>query len=166
MSGRVLVLALALAADVSAQGVVVLKMGSYASGAYGAPINGNVTLTLASGTKITVPLADLDMTLTRQLMGAPSSASASSPTEILLSPSMAEDAIARKCQGDWPADFRMQAYCETQQKEALATLQGRAMSSRQQRIIRTKCATEWPGDFRMINYCEEKQLEALTQLGR
>jgi hypothetical protein len=148
-----------------AQDVIVLKMGSFTSGAYGSSVDGRVTLTLASGTKITVPVTNLDITVTRQLMGAPP-ATTSSPPEIPLSPSQSEQAITRKCQGEWPDDFRMQAYYDTQQKEALATLQRRAMSSRQQRIIRTKCATEWAGDFRMMNYCEEQPLEALAQLGR
>lgn len=74
--------------------------------------------------------------------------------------------LQRKCEVQWKDDYRMRAYCETQQKNALAALKKRSMVSPEQRGIRTKCTEKWPGDFRMMNYCEEQQLKALASLGR
>jgi hypothetical protein len=92
------------------------------------------------------------------------------------SPSVAPDAdrnveqiIKLKCQGEWPTDFRMQAYCERQQREGVQTLaQGRPQDIQQNQfsLIRQKCNGEWPNDFRMRAYCERQQYEAVRQLRR
>ncbi len=73
--------------------------------------------------------------------------------------------IRNKCAKDWPDDFRMRAYCQTQQDEGVAALQRRTMSgSPAHTTIRAKCASDWPDDFRMRNYCEEQQLKALASI--
>lgn len=78
--------------------------------------------------------------------------------------------IRTKCAKDWPTDFRMRAYCETQQLEALGKIAKRndagTLKTPDGLIIRAKCAAEWRDDFRMANYCEEQQLKALATLGR
>jgi hypothetical protein len=83
-----------------------------------------------------------------------------------LPPSGQEATIRAKCAREWPTDFSVRAYCERTQREAVAKLQTRAMSTTDQRTIRSKCATEWPEDFSVRNYCEETQLKALATLGR
>jgi hypothetical protein len=60
----------------------------------------------------------------------------------------------------------VRAYCERTQREAVAKLQARGMSTTDQRTIRSKCEAEWPEDFSVRNYCEETQLKALATLGR
>lgn len=127
---------------VTGQTVAVLKMGTPASSAFGPVQNGRVTLTLASGTRITVPVTDLDVDLMRSLLGAPNpgpagQTSAMSPGELLLSPSAQDSAIRAKCQSEWRDDFQMQAFCQKQQREAVSTLSGRSMSSGDQRTIRS-----------------------------
>lgn len=154
-----LVLAVPLVAQESSNRVI-LKIGQGPS-ALGDPDNGKVTLTLASGTKITVPLSDLDIPMMRQLSGQPGGA-----PEPLVSPSQAQAIYTTKCQKDWPADFRMQSYCLDQQREAVTALQRRTMASPEQQTIRGKCAKDWPADFRMRDYCETQQLEALAKLRR
>lgn len=78
--------------------------------------------------------------------------------------------IRTKCSKDWPTDFRMQAYCATQQVEGLKKIAARndagVMATPAGRIIRTKCSGEWLSDFRMENYCEEQQFKALGTLAR
>lgn len=76
--------------------------------------------------------------------------------------------ITTKCAADWPTDFRMRAYCETQQGEAVVKLAERseAMHTPNGQIIRQKCLGEWSDDFRMANYCEEQQIKALASLAR
>lgn len=72
----------------------------------------------------------------------------------------------KKCEKDWPDDFRMQDYCQTKQRESYSALQTRKMSSPDERTVRTKCATDWPDDYAMRNYCEEEQLKALARIRR
>jgi hypothetical protein len=76
--------------------------------------------------------------------------------------------VGSQCAKEWPTDFRMQAYCQTQQGEALKKLTTRHDSGVLQTpagtTIRTTCAREWPNDPRMRNYCEEQQLKALATL--
>jgi hypothetical protein len=83
-------------------------------------------------------------------------------------PAPAPVSIATKCATDWPTDFRMRAYCQTQQTDALGKLAARHQSSTLQTAagatIRAKCAGDWPNDPRMTNYCEEQQLKALASL--
>lgn len=170
-SALALVLVAILAPSVAHGQSVVLKMGTLASGAFGAVQDGRVTLTLASGTRIAVPVTDIDIDLTKNLLGGGSptpagQSSAVSPGEVLLSPSAQESAIRTKCETEWRSDFQMQAFCMKQQREAAVTLQRRTMSSGDQRTIRSKCSSEWPGDFQMWNFCEEQQLKALAELRR
>lgn len=158
----ILALAIAFAAPLSAQNRIILKPGP-GIGAFGDPVNGMVTLTLESGTRITVPTTDLDIRLMTQIAGAQPAGSAS---EALLSPSQSDAILTRKCQGQWKGDFKMQSYCIDQQKDAVRVLQRRTMASPDQRTIRAKCATDWPDDFKMRDYCETQQLEALAKLRR
>jgi hypothetical protein len=76
--------------------------------------------------------------------------------------------ITSKCAKEWPTDFRMQAYCQQQQVEALGKLATRHQSGALQHAagatIRATCASEWPNDPRMTNYCEEQQLKGLARL--
>lgn len=77
-----------------------------------------------------------------------------------------ESIVRPKCAKEWPDDFQMRAYCETQQHEALGKLRGRQMANGDRLTIRNKCAKEWPDDYQMRNYCEEQQLKALQSIGR
>jgi hypothetical protein len=76
--------------------------------------------------------------------------------------------IRTKCGKDWPDDFKMRGYCETQQINGLRQISIRndlgVMKTPEGGIIRTKCSKEWLDDFHMANYCEEQQLKALAQL--
>ena len=76
----------------------------------------------------------------------------------------ADSTIRTKCAAEWKDDFRMQAYCQTQQRDAFATIQRRGMLSANERTIRSKCRDEWPDDFKMQDYCEQQQLKALGSL--
>jgi hypothetical protein len=60
----------------------------------------------------------------------------------------------------------MRAFCEKQQQQALAALQGRVMTSSDRQTIRRECSNRWPQDYQMRNFCEKQQLEALSELGR
>jgi len=154
-------------ANAQAQVVVALKIRN-APGSLGAPdANGRVTLTLASGDKVIVSVTDIDLDRTRAISGVTGNTSSSGPSmqELLLSPSMADATLRAKCEEEWKTDFRMRAYCEGQQKAALAALQGRGIATTERAAIRRQCAGEWPRDFRMMNYCEEQQLQALQSLG-
>ena len=76
-----------------------------------------------------------------------------------------DQTIREKCAREWPDDFRMRAYCEKRQREALPKLVSPATpSSDEANVIRSKCAREWPDDFRMRAYCEEKQRDGLRAL--
>jgi hypothetical protein len=76
--------------------------------------------------------------------------------------------IATKCATDWPTDFKMQAFCRTQEAEAAGKLatrhQGATMQTGAGATIRAKCATDWPNNFKMANFCEEQQLKGLASL--
>jgi hypothetical protein len=72
--------------------------------------------------------------------------------------------IRGRCATEWPDDFQMRAFCEKQQNEALATLDGRSMNDGERRTIRDKCARDWPDDYKMQTFCEEQQLKALDSL--
>ena len=80
--------------------------------------------------------------------------------------------ITRRCERESQTDFRMQAYCRTQQREAAVAMSRRSMTTPDQITIRMTCLKQWGEDqqlgfdYRMLNYCEEQQLKALTSLGR
>ncbi len=118
-----------------------------------------ITLTLASGAQITVPMTDVtsEPVATRATPAVTPAASVISPTDAV---------IHSKCARDWPADFSVRAYCERTQREAVGKLNARAMTDGDRRLIRTKCASDWPDDFSVRNYCEEQQLKALQSLNR
>lgn len=166
-----LILLLSVGALSAQSPAIVLKV-STAPGSFGSPeADGRVTITLASGAKITVPLSDIDIAQTRSASGlasTPAAASSGNPSlaELLLSPSMQEQAIQAKCEKDWATDFRMHAFCQMQQREAIGRLRDRIPSTANERAIRQRCGDEWPGDFQMINFCEEQQLKALQELQR
>ena len=60
----------------------------------------------------------------------------------------------------------MRLYCEEQQKEAMAAIGRRVMTSTDQEAVRIRCRDQWREDYKMQNFCEEQQLKALGQLGR
>jgi hypothetical protein len=78
--------------------------------------------------------------------------------------------VRTKCAKDWPDDFRMRAFCEKQQIEALQKIAARndagTMKTPAGRVIRNKCMQDWRDNFKMANYCEEQQLKAAAQVLR
>jgi hypothetical protein len=89
-------------------------------------------ITLASGTLVVVPLADIvDGVKIGQRAAADCktsfapSASATSSASGLPSDQAALGEIRRKCAADWPNDFRMRNFCEQQQLKALDELRRR-----------------------------------------
>ncbi len=73
--------------------------------------------------------------------------------------------ISAKCATDWPNDFRMRAFCEKQQGNALQSL-GQPVNAAptEADTIRKKCERDWPNDFRMRAFCEKRQTNALKSL--
>ena len=153
------------AALASAQSVVVLRLGAGTTAFVTPAPDGRVTLTLASGTKITIPATDVDGGRTRAVSGLGNTPPTTpSMADLLLSPIGAEDTIRRKCLEEWRNDPGLRATCESRQREALAALKSRTMSfNEQRRAIRSKCSADSPGDFRLMNSCEEQQLKALAR---
>jgi hypothetical protein len=151
----------------SAQSVVVLRLGTSSTAFVNPGPDGRVTLTLASGTRITVPATDLDVARTRTVSGLATTSGGPPPPsmiDLLLSPIGAEDTLRRKCLDEWRNDQRQRATCEGRQREALAALKNRTMSFNNERsAIRSKCSLESPDDFRLMNNCEEQQLKALVR---
>lgn len=127
-------------------------------------------ITLASGTRVIVPLADIDggEQIARSAECGSTGMASAAPIQSgsFVGPAATDTMIRTKCARDWPDDFRMRAACETQQKDARSTLAVRQMSSGDRLTIRTKCERDWQDDYRMRNACEEQQLKALEQLGR
>jgi hypothetical protein len=79
----------------------------------------------------------------------------------------AEQVLRQKCQREWQNDFRMQEYCQRQQREAIRALsrgKPQDIPEGQFAIVRNKCAGEWPDDYRMREYCERQQYEAIRKL--
>jgi hypothetical protein len=162
-----LTLALLVSATLaSAQSVVVLRLGASSTAFPNPDLDGRITLTLSSGTRITIPATDIDVPQTRTASGLATTPPPLVPSmiDLLLSPIGAEDTLRRKCLDDWRDDARQRATCESRQREALAALKNRTMSfSNDRRAIRSKCALESPGDFRLMNNCEEQQLKAVVR---
>jgi TPR repeat protein len=80
----------------------------------------------------------------------------------------AEGVLRDKCSNDWKDDFRMRAYCEQQQREAVQKLSnGSPTDVPPERFatVRRKCANDWPTDYKMRAYCEGQQYAAIRQLG-
>jgi hypothetical protein len=152
---------------------IILKIQSFGFGA-----NNTVVIVLASGTTITVPGKDMDAPRMQSLYDSwekqPASqraatAAAVVPAEPSIepvpSPDNAMQAIRYKCQVDWPADYKMQEFCQRQQRAAVNKLFTRNMFNQpEHRAIRRKCQTDWPDDFKMRDFCEEQQLKALAAI--
>ena len=71
-----------------------------------------------------------------------------------------KDIAHTKCTGDWPADYKMQEFCENQQRSAVLGLSQGApagVDTEAFHIIRGKCAGDWPTDFNMRKFCEGQQ---------
>jgi hypothetical protein len=149
--------------------VIVFKIQSFTFGA-----NNTVVVVLASGTTITVPGKDLDAGTLQFLYDVwektptserPKPAPTEPTIEPVPSPDAAMPAIRYKCAVDWPSDYKMQQFCQTQQRAAVNKLFTRNMFEvREHRTIRYKCQTDWPDDFKMRDFCEEQQLRALAAI--
>jgi hypothetical protein len=152
------------AVPAEAQSLLVLKVRSQELAGQGV-----VLVTLVSGAQIRIPVGDIDELLSKAVESAMASQAADRQARTTLelpSQTIASAAARSKCAKEWPDDFSMRAYCENQQREALAKLRDRVMNTGDMRTIRNKCATDWPDDFNMRNYCEEQQLKALGVLKR
>jgi hypothetical protein len=136
----------------STQGLVVLK-----TIAQEPLLTGGIKITLQSGLVIELPADDVDAPATAALPQR------TAPSAAPQRPAAGASDVRSHCAAEWPNDFRMRAYCEDQQNDALRRLQGRRMDSGDERTIRATCASEWPGDYRMRDYCEEQQLNALRR---
>jgi hypothetical protein len=80
-----------------------------------------------------------------------------------------EQIIQGKCQGEWPDDFSMRAFCEKQQRAAVLTLSaGKPQDIPQDMFltVRRKCTGEWPNDFIMRAFCEKQQFVGIRELGK
>jgi hypothetical protein len=155
--------ALLCATAASAQSLTVLKVKSVTRAIT------TISFVLESGTSITVAASDVDTQMMQVLEIAIKEVQAEALTEQRRrtnppSPAPATVQIQQKCEKDWPTDFRMQVYCQTQQNEALTALARRNMDGDAGETIRRQCFNEWQGDYRMMNYCEEQQLKALETL--
>ncbi len=151
---RLLVLVAVFACTLSAhaQDRVVLKVAP-SPGAL-AIENGRLLITLASGEKVSVALQDADLEATK----------AAAPPRVATADAYDTSSIRPACEKQWDTDFRMRAFCEKQQTDAIGVLKTRAMTTDDQRAIRTNCIRQWSSDFRMRNFCEEQQLKALASL--
>jgi hypothetical protein len=61
--------------------------------------------------------------------------------------------IRGKCAEEWPRDFNMRAYCETQQFDGFRALNASSIDEG----ARNACAQQWPNDYKMRRYCESKR---------
>ena len=120
----------------------------------------NVTITTASGAKITVKRSDI----------IPARPSGATPTEKPVPRPDAPGAVGvfarEKCAADFPRDFAACQYCEKQQADGASWIGLRTMETPERKIIREDCAKEFPRDFATRNYCEERQIKALDALER
>jgi hypothetical protein len=132
----------------AAQSVVVLK-GTLT----GAIINGQLVLVLDSGTELRLSPADVDRVLTGLANESQPNRSGNTGVE-------SNATIEARCASRWNANPEMHAYCRDQQREALAALQQRSMTTTEQQTIRLKCRADWPDDFHMQKYCEDERLKA------
>lgn len=68
--------------------------------------------------------------------------------------------IRRKCEEQWPDDYRMQEYCIKQQAGA----QSRASGGWIDHNIAIHCTSKWPHDWNMFMYCVDGQTKARNGL--
>lgn len=126
-----------------------------------------MVLTLVSGDVLTVKLSDIDTEQSRTLREGTSSASASASASASTSAAASSAAvISQHCQKQWSTNFQMRAFCESEQKKALAALNSRSMATTDLRTIRTHCEQQWPDNYQMRDFCEGEQMKALKALGR
>ena len=169
----VVALGLLLAVPVAAQShqhYVVLRVWSEGPG----PLN-SVVLALSSGKQVTVPASDVVRNLTPQVIESVNNATARSPTpatpitsrEVTLvelsrlaatALGETETKIQEECGAALGADFSAREECVQRQREAVASLQTRPMTTTNERAIRSQCASYWVNDFRMRDTCETRQL--------
>jgi hypothetical protein len=157
---------------VSAQtGAIVLKMSASTE----ADAKQMITIALLSGQKITISMLDVDVQKTYAANGI-QGANGIQPKDqrpavtqlpaVESSSSSTPSNIRSKCEAQWGTDVKMRLYCEEQQKEAMAAIGRRVMTSTDQEAIRIRCQDQWRDDYKMQNVCEEQQLKAMGQLGR
>jgi hypothetical protein len=151
-----------IATDVSAQNLIIVLRVGPTMASFGEPLNGNVTITLRSGTRITVPLSDIDLELTKSTQ----TFSRSTGKDDTESSSDATAQINAQCAKMFETNFTMQAACRTQQQDAYRALTARQMASGDRATIRRECLKMFPQNFTMRNACEQQQLDALKTLGR
>ncbi|HVT43398.1 MAG TPA: hypothetical protein VMT00_03315 [Thermoanaerobaculia bacterium] len=114
-------------------------------------------------------------------VATPSSASAPSQTATSQSavqptggvpgqdPAAAEAVLIAHCTEKWPSDFNLRAYCQKQQREAVAKLNQPPpadIPADAMAVIRSKCAEKWPTDYNMRGYCENQQFEGYREANR
>ena len=83
----------------------------------------------------------------------------------------AEATIGAKCAAEWPGDGQMQAYCESNQRQAVLELEQLDAASggipgEAYRVARGRCITDWPDDFSMQAFCLRQQIEGYTAVAR
>lgn len=102
----------------SAQPVAVLQVKAQTL----SPVPGRVVLTLDSGTVIDIPASDINGPITETIVrtmetGPPDRQPSGQPGAQETTPKLPSDGeaaanITAKCEKDWPADFRLRAYCQ------------------------------------------------------
>lgn len=75
-----------------------------------------------------------------------------------------EDTIQQHCNLEWPTDNQMQAYCVTQQREAVNTLNtltstNGGIPADAYNTAYTRCQHEWLNDYSMQAYCLRQQID-------
>jgi hypothetical protein len=103
----------------------------------------------------------------KQRSGATQARSRTAQTRQAVSSSA--ETIAHHCESQWPQDFRMRAYCEGQQREALHVLSlgnSSGVPKEDFDTLRRHCEVQWPGDFKMRAYCEEQQVKGIRLLSQ
>ncbi|MGH8672797.1 MAG: hypothetical protein ACREVG_00650 [Burkholderiales bacterium] len=77
-------------------------------------------------------------------------------------PASAEPVLIAQCKAEWPTNFEMQAYCQKQQRKAVAKLNRPFpldLPAEVGAVIRSQCAQEWPDNYEMREYCEGQQID-------
>src|SRR5690606_23065615 len=83
----------------------------------------------------------------------------------------ADATIRAKCAAEWPGDGQMQAYCESNQRQAALELQqlnarNGGIPAEAYRVASGRCLTDWPDDFSMQAYCLRQQIEGYAAVAR
>jgi hypothetical protein len=96
-------------------------------------------------------------------------ANAATRSDLQTGSESADEIIRSECLKQWADDFRMRAYCERQQRDAvqvLGTGKPGDISEGEFITVRRRCTGEWPRDFRLRAYCEKQQFVAIRELKR